>query len=111
MTLKEEKNELHFPSSIDFSGQSRVEIKKGKKVLKFEIPKDFQGHTFALDLVSPEDDEIPEGAFQFEYVLFTEFSRHQNDLSSVDVEAGFSNLRISKKLSKLKRIFNSLFQF
>jgi hypothetical protein len=87
-----------------FQATGTVEEQGERKVVRLSVPKTFQGHTFALDLVPEGTKPDPKGPFRIEYALMSEFFLHEDDLAKFDLESGRSYLRFAPELAKLKRI-------
>ncbi|VAW97882.1 hypothetical protein MNBD_GAMMA23-2511, partial [hydrothermal vent metagenome] len=87
--------------------ESKVKTFTNNKLgINVKIPFSFQGHTYALQVGKKGGPKGPvSGPFYFEFVLANEFLIHLSDheLSSVDVDEGYSNLSF-KKIAKLNKI-------
>lgn len=93
--------------SINLEHESQVlKLPSGKLGLKYKLPFSFQGHTFCMYIDKKDE---PEGEFlgpyRIEFVLANEFLLHlaQHELSSIEIEEGYSNL-FTRKLAKLKSL-------
>ena len=97
------KNELSALS--EFYSEGAVEKIGEKNVLRFKAPRDYQGHTIAMDILGKNKEEfVQSGPFRIEYALGSNFIIHNHDLSSVDLDSGFSNLRITGRMAEKKDI-------
>jgi len=85
-----------------FECNAQIVETNGKKIAKMELPTEFQGHTFAVDFQRHDKCQILRSPFRIEYVLCNGFEIYLNDLGAVDPASGFSNLRVTPKLSTVE---------
>lgn len=92
---------------IDQEYESQLfQLPSGKLGVKYKVPFSFQGHTFCMAINKGEEPEGELlGPYRIEFVLATEFLLHlaEHELSSIEIEEGYSNL-FTRKLTKLKSI-------
>lgn len=94
------------PESTGFSLQGIVEVEEidGEKVIKFPMPKAFEGHTYFMDFNQNPDNIVPEGPFIIDFVLSSEFAIYESNLTPAKPESGHSYLKLGKSLAKLTRV-------
>jgi hypothetical protein len=91
-------------AGLALGGVGKIEEVDGEKVVRFSLPKAFQGHNFAADFYQNRDAATPEGPFLIDFVLCSEFVIHERDLPMTKLESGHSYLKLGKSLSKVARV-------
>ena len=78
--------------------QGRVEKVEGKKAtVRFEIPKDYEGHRF---FIKPQiNGREEEGPYLIEYFLGSDYFMFGGDFGNTDLGRGYSHLKIKKGFS------------
>lgn len=92
------------PSDASHSGEGQVREEDGEKFIDFTIPRAFQGHTFALDLVPDADPGEPTGPWTVDFVLCSDFLLHENRTLSIKAEQGHSYLVLGEDLRNVSSV-------
>jgi hypothetical protein len=90
-------------SKSPYSAKVPIEEADGLKFVRFRIPSDYQGHTFALDILDgTTTGEVPTGPYRIKFVLTSEFLIHLSSADGPKCNTGFSHILVSDKLAQAK---------